>query len=248
MSQYELATLKKGLMILEALQQTDRMTSTELMRAFGLNKSTTFRLLYTLESMGYVKKEDHAYRATEKAGKPASPSNPRLDWQSVPPLYQLSREIGETLYVGILHGTNMVTTQVVEGTHTMRIHSQVGEQAPAHLSAFGKAILAFLDENKREAILKQLNLQKNTKNTFVDPHLLKEHLKVIRQQGYAVDDEETEIGLRCIAAPVFYHGEVIAAIALSGPSARLTKQKDRTFSKKLLECSNQISEQLEIMR
>jgi IclR family KDG regulon transcriptional repressor len=191
--------------------------------------------------MGYVKKVDHLYSVTNKAGGRSNPFNTRLNWLSVPPLYQLSTEIGETAYVGILHGTDIVTTQVVDGTHSMRSHSEVGDRAPAYLSTLGKVIIAFLEDHARENLLNQLTLVQKTDNTFVDPHLLKEHLKVIRKQGYAVDDEETEIGLRCIAAPIMHEGEVIAAVALSGLSIRLNKKLDRSLSKKLIRCNAQIS-------
>ncbi|OBZ14076.1 hypothetical protein A8L34_08880 [Bacillus sp. FJAT-27264] len=245
MKQYESATLKKGLLILDTLQQTESMKLSEIIQIVNLNKSTVYRLLYTLELAGYVKKTDFAYSVTEKIGGAVSHPSPRLEWVAVPPLYHLSRVVGETLYIGILNGIHVVTTQVIEGTHTMRIHSKVGDQAYAHLSAFGKAILAHLDERKLEAILKNVIQHKNTPNTFDDFHLLREHLKVIRQQGYAIDDEETEIGLRCIAAPVFYKETAIAAVAISGPSARMTKKKDRALSRQLLECSMQISKLLE---
>lgn len=240
MDQYEVSTLKKGLKILDALGE-ESLTLTEVMRKFSLNKSTTFRLLYTLELMGYVKKEEHLYRITGKMAKNTNPYNARLNWLSVPPLYQLSAETGETAYVGILNGTDIVTTQVVDGTHSMRSHSEVGEKAPAHLSALGKVIMAFLREQDRETLVKELKLIQKTKNTFIDSHLLKEHLKVIQSQGYAVDEEETEIGLRCIAAPIMYNNEVIAAVALSGPAIRLTKKLDKVRSKRLIQCSEQIS-------
>ncbi|MBP3041262.1 IclR family transcriptional regulator [Bacillaceae bacterium Marseille-Q3522] len=244
MSQYEVATLKKGLLILDALQEEESMTLSEVMNRFSLNKSTTFRLLYTLELMGYVKKTEQAYSITDKVGGRSNPHNARLNWLSVPPLYQLSAEIGETAYVGILHGTDIVTTQVVDGKQSVRSHSEVGERAPAHLSALGKVIIAFLADRERESLLRQLTFVQKTANTFIDPHLLKEHLKVIRGQGYAVDDEETEIGLRCIAAPIMYEEEVIAAVAISGPSIRLHKKLDKALSKKLIQCSTRISKML----
>ncbi|MFD2615919.1 IclR family transcriptional regulator [Terrilactibacillus laevilacticus] len=260
MSQYEVSTLKKGLMILDALMQEDSMTLSEVMNKFSLNKSTTFRLLYTLELMGYVKKVDNLYRVTNKVGGPTNPFNARLNWLSVPPLSQLSSEVGETVFIGILHGTDIVTTQIVDTANSMSIpsktnecnlgcDSKIGESAPAHLSALGKVIMAFLNEHDRErlheSLVNQLNLVQKTKNTFIDPHLLKEHLKVIRSQGYAVDNEETEIGLRCIAAPIMYEGEAIAAVAISGPTIRLTKKLDRGLSKRLIQCSHQISKMLE---
>ncbi|QUG41751.1 IclR family transcriptional regulator [Psychrobacillus sp. INOP01] len=243
MKQYEVATLKKGLLILDALREKD-MTLTEVIQIFSFNKSTVFRLLYTLEIMGYVKKNDNSYSLTNKMGSLSTSFNSRANWLSVPPLYELSREVGETAYVGILYGTEVVTAQVVDGTHSMRAHSEVGDRAPVHLSALGKVILAFSDETKLVGILNELTLVQNTKNTFVDLHLLKEHLKVIRKQGYAVDDEETEIGLRCIAAPVIFEGNMISAVAIAGPALRLNKKFDKTFSKKLIQCSSRISKML----
>ncbi|MGW8426196.1 IclR family transcriptional regulator [Peribacillus simplex] len=243
MKQYEVATLKKGLLILDALQEKD-MTLREVIQTFSFNKSTAFRLLYTLEIMGYVKKIDNSYSLTNKMRFLSTSFNPKANWLSVPPLYELSREVGETTYVGILYGTEVVTAQVVDGTHSMRAHSEVGDRAPVHLSALGKVILAFLDKAKLDGILKELTLVQNTKNTFVDLHLLKEHLKVIRKQGYAVDDEETEIGLRCIAAPVIFEGNMISAVAIAGPALRLNKKLDKALSKKLIQCSSRISKML----
>ncbi|MGG1483156.1 IclR family transcriptional regulator [Peribacillus castrilensis] len=243
MKQYEVATLKKGLLILDALQEK-AMTLSDVIQTFSFNKSTAFRLLYTLEIMGYVKKNDNSYSLTNKMGFLSTPYNSKANWLSVPPLHELSREVGETAYVGILYGTDVVTAQVVDGHHSMRAHSEVGDRAPVHLSALGKVILAFLDKTKLERILKELTLVQNTKNTFADLHLLKEHLKVIRKQGYAVDDEETEIGLRCIAAPVIFEGNMISAVAIAGPALRLNKKLDKALSKKLIQCSLRISKML----
>lgn len=238
MKQYEVSTLKKGLLILDGLQEKD-MTLSEVIEHFSFNKTTAFRLLYTLESMGYVKKLGHTYTLTGKPGSDAF--NPKTNWLSVPPLFELSREIGETAYIGILYGTDVVTAQVVDGKKAMRAHSEVGDRAPVHLSALGKAILAFLDPLSLEHVLRDLTLVQKTKNTFSDIHLLREHLKVIHAQGYAVDDEETETGLRCLAAPVMCGGKVIAAAAVSGPSVRLTKKLDKQLSKKLIQCSSHLS-------
>lgn len=246
MSQYEVSTLKKGLMILDALQQEESMTLSEVMKKFSLNKSTAFRLLYTLELMGYVKKVNNLYSVTNKNGGMTNSFNARLNWLSVSPLYQLSAEIGETVYVAILQSTNIVITQVVPGAYSMRSQlSELGESSPAHLSALGKVIMAFLNENDRESLVTQLRLVQQTKNSFVDAHLLKEHLKVIRSQGYAVDDEEREISNRCIAVPIMYKNKVIAAVAFAGSAIRLNKKQDRTISKRLMQCSTQISKMLE---
>jgi IclR family KDG regulon transcriptional repressor len=241
MDQYEVATLKKGLLILDALQQGEPMRLTEIMHRFNLNKSTTFRLLYTLEMTGFIQKEGHTYKASELKGHHSSSANTRLNWLVVPSLHQLAQELGETAYIGVLDGMKVMTVQVAEGNHAIRSHTRVGDSAYAHLSAFGKVILAHLSDEQLKKMLAHLTQHKATKHTFDDNHLLKEHLNVIRQQGYAIDDEETEVGLRCVAAPIFYNGKVIAALAISGPAARLSRKRDLAVSKKLKECSAQIS-------
>ena len=126
--------------------------------------------------MGYVKKIESVYSVTNKFGGDINPFNARLNWISVPPLYQLSSEVGETVYVGILNGTNVVTTQVVDGKHAMRSHSEVGESSPAHLNAHGKVIMAFLNDVERESLFNQLKLIQQTEHSFVDSHLLNERL------------------------------------------------------------------------
>lgn len=241
MDQYEVSTLKKGLLILDALQQGEPMRMTEIMKRFNLNKSTTFRLLYTLEMTGFIQKEGHTYKASDLKGHHPSSTNIRLNWLVVPSLHQLAQELGETAYIGVLDGMKVMTVQVVEGNHSIRSHTQVGDSAYAHLSAFGKVILAHLSDEQLKKMLTHLTQHKATKQTFDDNHLLREHLNVIRQQGYAIDDEETEVGLRCVAVPIFYNDNVIAALAISGPAARLSRKRDRTISKKLRECSAKIS-------
>lgn len=241
MDQYEVSTLKKGLLILDALQQGEPMRMSEIMKRFNLNKTTTFRLLYTLELTGFIQKEGHTYKASELKGPYSSSGNIRFKWVTVPPLHQLAQELGETAYIGVLDGMKVITVQVAEGNQAIRSHTQVGDSDYAHSSAFGKVILAHLSDEQLKKMLTHLTQYKATEHTFDDNHLLREHLNVIRQQGYAIDDEETEAGLRCVAAPIFYHGHVIAALAISGPAARLSRKRDRAVSKKLRECSDRIS-------
>jgi len=94
----------------------------------------------------------------------------------------LAQEIGETAYIGVLNGMNVMTVQVMEGNHAIRIHSRAGDSAYAHLSAFGKVILAHLSDEHLNEMLTHLTRHKATRHTFDDNHLLREHLKVICQQ------------------------------------------------------------------
>ncbi|WP_214742963.1 MULTISPECIES: IclR family transcriptional regulator [unclassified Exiguobacterium] len=241
MEAYMVTTLQKGLHLIDLIRVNESMTLTELMRASGYNKTTTFRLLYTLEQLNYVEKTEDGYRLGDKLESVEAPIDTVTNWYTVPPLQQLSEETGETVYVAILHGTNVVNTQVVDGTHSIRSHTEVGERSPAHQSALGKAILAFLDESSLQRVMTELELVQKTAHTFVDRQLLTYHLRAIHEQGYAVDDEEAEIGLRCIAVPIMRDGHVIAALAISGPSSRLTKKRDRQLSKVLQQYSQAIT-------
>jgi DNA-binding IclR family transcriptional regulator len=103
--------------------------------------------------------------------------------------------------------------------------SRVGLRVPLHCSSVGKVLSAQLSDQQLHALIKENGLEKRTENTIVDPEKLKHHLKVIRQQGYAIDNEENEKGIRCVGAPVFnQQGQVIAAISISGPAVRITKK------------------------
>ncbi|MBM7649634.1 IclR family KDG regulon transcriptional repressor [Bacillus ectoiniformans] len=245
MSQYEVSTLKKGLQILDVLMLKGEMTLTDIMDYFQWNKTTTFRLLHTLENMGFIQKGIHGFNLTGKSSTPKQPHNPLVDWVSVPALYELSRKMGETMYIGILDGSDVVTTQIVDGTHAMRIHSTVGDRDPAHGSALGKAILAFMEPDLQQSFLRHLPYAKTTIHTFDDKQMFLYHLEAIKKRGYAIDDEETAIGVRCIAVPIYSNGRVIASAAISGPVSRLSKKMDKTISKELKACSKRITEQLE---
>lgn len=239
--QYEVSTLKKGLQLLDLLRTNGPMSMSQLVEASQLNKTTVFRLLATLEMMGYVEKIGKEYVITESVGQ----VGPKLDmienWNMVPPLHELSKELGETVYVAILQGTEVINTQVVDGRYTNRSHTQVGDRFLVHQSALGKVILAFLEENRLRSILANLELQARTDRTFVDQQLLRYHLKAIRQKGVAIDDEEAEEGVRCLAVPILKEGVVVAALAISGPATRLSKKQDPRFSHVLQRYSEKIT-------
>jgi IclR family KDG regulon transcriptional repressor len=227
-----MSTLKKGLQILDLFQEKGELSLTQVMERFHWNKTSTFRLLFTLEKMDYIQKTVNGFRLDNKISGPRQPHNPKIDWISLSALYTLSQELGETLYIGILDGTDVVTTQIVNGTHSMRIHSQIGDRDPVHGSALGKAILVFMAPDLQKRFLQHLHYERSTVHTFDDRQLFLYHLKAIHEQGYAVDDEETEIGLRCIAVPkdsqvqaisIMFTGLTVATpLSLEFRSARLS--------------------------
>jgi len=115
-----------------------------------------------------------------------------------------------------------VTVQIVDGTHAVRMHSAVGKRNPAHASALGKVLMAYLPDGEVDAIVTQYGLPRFTTNTITDAGALREALHRVRLDGYAQDAEEIEIGLRCLSAPITDRsGRPTAAVAISAPASRM---------------------------
>jgi DNA-binding IclR family transcriptional regulator len=117
---------------------------------------------------------------------------------------------------------------------------------PVHCSSVGKVFLAQLSDQELDRLLKRKRLEKRTANTITDSGELKHHLKVIRQKGFAVDDEENEKGIRCVGAPIFnQQGQVIAAISISGPTVRITKKvMQQTLKNEVVKTASDISREI----
>lgn len=226
---YHLASLHRGLEALDCFATRGSWSLAELAQHLGQNKATLFRVLHTLEAFGYLAKD----AATGRYGPgmrlnalgAAATRHESLRWQALPPLQDLAQATGETVHVGILHDGVVVTVQVVEGTHAVRMHSTIGKRGPAHASALGKVLLAHLPDAEVEAILARHGMPRFTPNTIVTPAALREALHRIRQDGYAPDEEEIEPGLRCLAAPIADRfGRPSAALAISAPASRMTPE------------------------
>lgn len=224
---YHLASLHRGLEVVDCFASQGSWSLAELAQHLRQNKATLFRVLHTLEQFGYVAKD----AATGRYGPglrlhtlgAAAVQHQALRWQALPPLQDLAEATGETVHVGILHDGVVVTVQVVEGTHAVRMHSSVGKRSPAHASALGKVLLAHLPDAEVEALLARHGMQRFTPNTITTPAALREALHRVRQDGYAPDEEEIEAGLRCLAAPITDHaGRSSAALAISAPASRMT--------------------------
>ncbi|HEY1973645.1 MAG TPA: IclR family transcriptional regulator, partial [Pseudonocardia sp.] len=143
-----------------------------------------------------------------------------------PLLAELVESTGETGHLSVLDGTTAKTVQVVDGWHSVRMHSWVGKLSPAHCSSMGKALLAGLPENELVKRYPKPDLEVRTDRTIGTIDQLRGELDHIRRTGYSIDNEELEVGLRCVAAPVFSpDGTVDASISISGPAQRLTRDR-----------------------
>jgi DNA-binding IclR family transcriptional regulator len=223
---YLLASLHRGLEVLDCFAERETWTLSDLAAHLNQNKATVFRVLHTLEGFGYLAKDAatgrYALGLRLQALGAAAMRNEQLRWQALPPLQDLAEATGETVHVGILHDGVVVTVQIVDGTHAVRMHSAVGKRSPAHASALGKVLMAMLPDAEVDAVVARHGLPRFTASTITTPQALRERLHRIRLEGYALDEEEIEHGLRCIAAPITDRsGRPSAAVAISAPASRM---------------------------
>jgi DNA-binding IclR family transcriptional regulator len=242
---YSIAALSAALDVLDRFGKREAWSLGALTQEVGQAKTRVFRILNTFEGCGYVQRDESGdYRLGPRAAALglASVKYEQLRWRAIPPLQALAEQTGETAHVGILFGSDVVTVQLVEGTHDVRVHAAVGKRSPAHSSSLGKVLLAFYPEPEIDAYLRSAELKAMTPHTIVDPARLKQHLLEVREAGYALDNEERELGLRCIAAPITDHlGLVTASVSISAPTTRLGPGQTQELVPKVKECARMIS-------
>lgn len=243
-------SVDRALSILELISYySDGLGITEISEKVNLHKSTVHRLLGTLIYNGFVEqdKTTNKYKVSLKLYELGARRIENLDILKISKPYtqKLMEELNEVVHLVIRDRNEIVYIDKVEADNTIRMASTIGRRAELYCTSVGKAILAFLDDKEVEEIWNNSKIQRLTENTIVDFELLKKELKKVKEQGYAEDDEENELGVRCIGAPVFNHsGEVEGAISVSGPTIRVTKSKVHLFSKEVKKYADMISKEL----
>lgn len=225
-SSYAAPAVEAALSILETLGTVHEMGVTELAKKLGLGKSSVYRLLATLAGRGYVEKNPQTgrYQLTYRLFAVGSPAADRFGLRETahPVMQRLAAETGETVNLGVLDGTRVVNLHKVESRHLLRMHMEIGGGVPAHATALGKVLLAGLPPAEVARRLRGRRLTRLTRRTIADRPALWRALARVREQGFAIDDEECSLGLRCVAAPILDHrGSVVAALSISSPSQRL---------------------------
>lgn len=242
-------SVSRAVSILEHLAYTGNDTGiTAISGAVGLHKSTCFGLLHTLQELGCVTqdKETGKYSLGTKVLELGQRYMDNLDLRRIaqPYLSALSDESLETVHLVLKEGLHAVYIDKIEGPHAMTISSRVGRRARLYCSGVGKAILAHMPPEDIEAALPD-TLAPLTEHTITDKAKLLEHLAGIRQKALSIDNQEIELGLMCLAAPIF-NAECApaAAISISGPTTRLTGARVNALSKSLQAAARTISRKL----
>lgn len=213
-----------------------------------LNKSTAYRFLAHLEKEGYLVRDSAgAYLLGPRLVHLGSGSTYQLTIRKVsrPILEALWREIGETVNLGVLDGKQILYLDVLESPHSFRLVSQIGMRRPLHCTALGKAILASQQTTFRDELLSGAKLDRLTPHSITRPAELVTELSRILRRGYALDDEEVELGARCVAAPILdSSGLVAAGLSVSGPTIRMSRSRTTQIADAVRRAAHEISEHL----
>jgi IclR family transcriptional regulator, KDG regulon repressor len=246
-AEYIIQAVSHALDLLEQFHgDVDELGVTELSKRLKLHKNNVFRLLATLESRGYIEQNraTENYRLGLKSLELGQTFIKQMGLlrQAKPILEKLVTECNETSYVAIFKEGYIVYLDVVETDLTVRVVSRVGSRLPAYCTAAGKIHLAFMSDEEIEAVLPPGELKQYSANTLTDRDALKRELRQIAEQGYAIDNEELDAGVRCVAVPIRdYTRRIVGAVSISGPSMRLN---DDRIQKELVPLILQSGEEL----
>ena len=236
--------------ILEYLAQSDDWVSLRVMaRHLNIDPTTVYRILCDLKELGYVRQQsaDSRYQLSLKI---ASISARLLDkvqvrQMAVPFMEGLTSKINETTHLAILDDPEFVYIHKVNNDQAVRMRSAIGQRGQLYCTAVGKSLLAFMPKPDVLRIAEKIVYERVTPNTITSKEQLLAELDQIRIQGYAVDDEENEVGIRCVGAPIFdYSGNVAGALSISGWTISMTKERLPEVIPELLQTTQQISTEL----
>lgn len=244
----EIQSLARGLKILDLLAQSrEGVSITELAEVLQVDKASASRLVATLAHYGYAEKDltSRRYRLGSQIVSLSRNLLQRLSLGEVakPFLRLLTERTGECSHLAVAMQEKALYIAMVESPATLRVNVQVGQTAPLHCTALGKALLAFGRHDLPTM------LESHTARTITDPIQLRAHLDQVRALGYAVDDEEFEVGVRCVAVPVYdYQRNVSGAIGISGPATRVTLERLPKLANTVVEIGQALSERMQFSR
>jgi IclR family transcriptional regulator, acetate operon repressor len=231
--------------LLELIADSGGTTNlSQLAHRCGLPLATIHRLLRTLVDLGYVRQQPSREYALGPRLIPLGERSGRMlgSWGR-PYLARLVDELGETANLAMLDGDQIVYVAQVPSRHSMRMFTEVGQRVQPHCTAVGKALLSSLPAEQVQAILRRTGMPAHTDRTIVDPTALAERLEWSREHGYATDEGEKEIGVRCVAVPVLGAPARIA-MSISGPAPRMTDAVVERAVPVLLTVARALSEDL----
>ncbi|CDQ20024.1 IclR family transcriptional regulator [Halobacillus karajensis] len=243
-------SVERALKILDLFnEQEPELRITEISERMHLNKSTVHSLLRTLQEYGYIERntENGKYKLGLKLFERGNFVTYNLDTRTIARKYllDLSLKTGHTLHLVILEGKEAVYIDKVEGKSGNVEGSRIGRRATLHSSGVGKVLFAFRTEEEMNQILDGYIFEKRTTNTLTNKEDFLEEIAKIKKQGYAIDKEENEPGISCIAFPIYsYTNKVIAAFSISMPTPQLNDEQLNRIIPIMEQTAEQISKEM----
>src|SRR4030042_6913391 len=224
----------------------------EIARQLGLDRSTTYRILLSLEKCGLVEKDQKTgeYSLGLSTFEIGNTYLRRMDFIKVsnPIMTELALKVRETIHLAVLSDIEIVYVDKVDSPRTLGVMSKIGQRGPVYCTALGKVLLAFQPEKDQSRIIRKIRLTPFTPRTITSKQKLVEELKAIRKQGYALDHREIEQDVECIGAPIQDHlGNVIAALSISGPQRKIGTPQEKHFVAEVIRAAGVISSKLGYM-
>jgi len=218
---------------------------TVLARNIEQPKATVFRILATLSQLGYAHKDNlsNSYFLTSKIRRLVHGEKRETLCKAARPFMErLLSQFEQTVNLAMLEHDQVLYVDMLEGLRSIRMSATINTCAPVHCTAIGKSIAAFLPAGALTQILRARPMSRLTPNTIQTLPALQKHLELVRSRGFAVDDEETEIGARCVAAPIYDQmGMAFAALSVSGPTSHVRGQQLRMIAKAVKQSTERIS-------
>lgn len=224
------------------------MSLSDIAKATGMSKSTVHRLLASMCTRHYIEKNaDNTYSIGYKLMETVSLHINSLELltEAKPFLGSLMRDLHLTAHMGILDGCDVIYLEKMDNYPNTRLYTQVGFRSPAYCSSMGKCLLSCLSGAELEDTLYACDFKRYTPNTITDIHEFKRHLRVVRRQGWAMDNEEYQLGHRCIGAPVYdYRGTPVASISASGSISQLSDDTLESVIHEVKQAAAKLSQKL----
>jgi IclR family transcriptional regulator, KDG regulon repressor len=242
-------SVDRAVRILDLLAEEGSLSLAGLAEKLGAPKTTVLDIVRTLEARGMV------HRDADSGSYSLGLHTIELGYAAVstfgirrivaPVLQALNARLDETVHLTVLDEDQVLYVDCYESTKRLRTYSVIGIRGPLHCTSVGKAILAWLPDERRERLIETIEYTPFTANTITGPAGLRDELAETRRRGYSIDDVEHEEGVRCVGAPVFDHrGDVVASISVSGPTQRVREEIVPDLARTLTDAAAEMSRRL----
>jgi IclR family transcriptional regulator, KDG regulon repressor len=236
--------------VLECLSSDrERLKTGDLAARLGLDRSTLYRILLSLEKCGFVEKDEKTgtYAVGIASFEIGNSYLRRMDFiqMSKPVMGDLALQVQEAVHLAVLSDKEIVFVDKVDSPRSVGIICKIGQRAPIYCTALGKVLLANRPEDEIAEIVQSIQLKPFSKQTITSKKKFMEELKRVHTQGYALDHSEHEEDAECIGAPIKDHlGQVIAAISISGPQKKIGTPQEPLFIRRVVEAASLISSKM----